>query len=62
MEIIDLLKNGFEIWDEGVKLDYVIGGITTDGKVWIRVSEDGAKEVKIYDVIGDKVEIKVRSK
>jgi hypothetical protein len=61
MDIYNLLKNGFDIYDEGKKIDCVIGGINTMGQVWVRMSEDGAEKVKIYDVLGDKIKIVPKS-
>lgn len=56
----ELLRDGFEVYDEGVKLDPGENGhlgIDSAGRVWFRASDTNGELQPLLEVIGDEIEI-----
>jgi len=56
MDVYELVKNGFEIYDGGKNIKELYGAddwwITSDGEVWCRIGNNQ------HQILGDKIEIR----
>lgn len=61
IDLYQLLKNGFEIWDDGKELDVENSWIFDNGDVFVRLNdnEDGSPGT-IHQILGDEIKIIVK--